>query len=255
LPPKELLRLAAVSAFRVGLRLSSRPYAAPPGGLLVVAPHADDETLGCGGLIAAQVRAGRSVTVVYLTDSAGSPPGVPALARQRRAEAESALAVLGVEPARTAWLDLPDGTLDRLPPEARRQAVGRLAALIRELGPGEVLAPYRAGGSTEHTAAWALTRDALAAGGGGRLLEYPVWAWWNPFRLRDRLGARAGNLRLELGPDRALKRRALACHRSQVVPTPPSREPSLPLSLARACVGSQEFFFASHIHAGQAFAS
>jgi LmbE family N-acetylglucosaminyl deacetylase len=251
LPPKELLRLAAVSVFRLGLRLSSRPYAASPGSLLVVAPHADDETLGCGGLIAAQARTGRRVTVVYLTDSAGSPPGLPAVARQRRAEAEAALSLLGVDVGRTAWLDLPDGTLDRLPAEVRRQAVGQMARLIGEHRPGEVVAPYRAGGSTEHTAACALTREALAAAGGGRLLEYPVWAWWNPFRLRRRLGNRVGNLCLALGSDRALKRRALACHRSQVVATPPARDPALPAVLARACCGSREFFFASQIPARQ----
>jgi len=251
-----MLRRAAVAVIRLGLRLSSRPYEAPPGPLLVVAPHADDETLGCGGLIAAQARAGRAVTVVFLTDSAGSHPGHPALsaaslALRRRGEAEAALAVLGLAAGPRHFLDLPDGTLDRLAPADRAAARERLTRLIRELRPAEILAPFSRGGSTEHTAAWALTRDALAAAGGGRLLEYPIWAWWNPLRLRGRIGPRAGNLRFRLGPWRAVKRRALACHRSQVEPVPPAADPALPDSLARACCGPWEFYFATTVPPGQ----
>jgi LmbE family N-acetylglucosaminyl deacetylase len=256
MPPKEMLRLAAVTVFRAGLRLSSRPYAPAPGGLLVVAPHADDETLGCGGLIAAQARAGRTVDVVFLTDSAGSHPGHPtltprAVAEIRRGEAEAALAVLGVTAAHRCFFELPDGKLNRLPPAESAAARERLTQLIRELRPAEILVPFRDGGSTEHTAAWELATAALAAAGGGRLLEYPIWAWWNPLRLRGRLGPRPGNLRFRLGRWRAVKRRALECHQSQVRPLPPSPESALPASLARACCGPTEFFFASHIPAGQ----
>jgi LmbE family N-acetylglucosaminyl deacetylase len=256
MPPKEMLRLAAVTVFRAGLRLSSRPYAPPTGGLLVVAPHADDETLGCGGLIAAQARAGRTIDVVFLTDSAGSHPGHPtlaprALAEIRRGEAEAALTVLGVSPAHRFFLELPDGQLNRLPAAASAAAQERLTRLIRERRPAEILVPFRHGGSTEHTAAWELARAALAAAGGGRLLEYPIWAWWNPLRLRGRLGRRSENRRFRLGPWRAVKQRALGCHQSQVRPLPPATEPALPASLARACCGPTEFFFASHIPAGQ----
>ena len=255
-----MLRLAAVRVIRLGLRLSSRPYAPPAGGLLVIAPHADDETLGCGGLLAAQARSGRAVDVVFLTDSAGSHPGHPAfppaaLAERRREEARAALAILGVRPGQTHHFGLADGTLDRLAPATRSAAEARLTQLIRERRPAEIIAPFRDGGSTEHTAACALARMALAAAGGGRLLEYPIWAWWNPLRLRRRLGARSGNLCLRLGPDLGLKRRALACHRSQVEPVPPWLEPALPPALARACCGPREFFFASQVPAGQGSAA
>jgi len=251
-PSKEFLRRRCVALLRLGLRLSSRPYRPPAGTALVVAPHADDETLGCGGFIASQVRAGRLLTVVYLTDSAGAgadPSAARAWAEKRRAEAGAALAVLGLPADRIEHLGLPDGTLNRLPPEVGRAAVDRLARLIGQLRPAEVLVPYHRGGSTEHTAAWGLTVAALGAAGGGLLLEYPIWAWWNPLRLRNRLGARDGNRRLALGPWRAVKRRALACHASQVVPVPPAVDPALPASLAWACCGPTEFFFASHVPA------
>jgi N-acetylglucosamine malate deacetylase 1 len=241
---------------RIVLRLSCRPYLPPSGGALIVAPHADDEALGCGGLIAAQVRAGRSIEVVYLTDSAGSHPGhpslsAPALAAMRRREALAALAVLGVGPERVHFLDMPDGTLDRLSTDAARSLTRRLEQLMRSLRPSEVFTPYRHGGSTEHTAAWRLTAAAIAASGGGTMIEYPIWAWWNPFRLIHRLGWRRGNFKLSLGSWRAVKIRALACHHSQVVAIPPDRNPVLPASLARACCGPTEFFFSSRVESKQ----
>src|SRR5690348_6988030 len=38
------------------------------GKVVVLAPHMDDEIIGCGGTIARHAAAGASVTVVYLTD-------------------------------------------------------------------------------------------------------------------------------------------------------------------------------------------
>ena len=44
-------------------------------GVVVVAPHPDDESLGCGGLIAACCTQGIVVRLVVLSDGAGSHPG------------------------------------------------------------------------------------------------------------------------------------------------------------------------------------
>ena len=44
------------------------------GGVLVLAPHPDDETLGCGAALAAAVTAGYAVRVVAATDGDGSHP-------------------------------------------------------------------------------------------------------------------------------------------------------------------------------------
>ncbi|WP_312082777.1 PIG-L family deacetylase, partial [Brevundimonas sp.] len=45
---------------------------------LVIAPHADDETLGAGALIRQAAETGRLAGVVVLTDGAGSHEGVVA---------------------------------------------------------------------------------------------------------------------------------------------------------------------------------
>lgn len=252
-------RLALGWFFAAALRARSRVYT-PGGPLVVVAPHPDDETLGCGGLVALLARRGATIRTVFLTDGEASHRGHPslapsALAHRRRAEALAALASLGIlEPERsTLFLGGPDGRLDRLPAGEYLRLQRAITDVIRLIGPATVLAPYRLGGSTEHTAAYALTRAACAAAGGCHLLEYPIWAWWNPFRLRAQLAAGADNLRLPLDAAiRATKRRALACHRTQMEPTPPWPEPVLPSAIVHACLGPREFFFRQYVPAGVA---
>ena len=261
--PKEIVRFVCARVFALALRVRSRPFSLPPGPILIVAPHPDDETLGCGGLIASAARAGVAVHTIFLSDGEASHDGHPELlpgdlARLRKTEALAALAALGVvAPERTTrFLGAPDGRLDQLAPGERDRIGADLTALIRELRPAFVLAPYRAGGSTEHAAAFDLVRGAGAAAGGATLLEYPIWAWWNPFRLGPRLLASDGNLHLALdAATLARKRRALACHRSQVEPTPPWPQAVLPAAISRACLARREFFFRHEVLAGPSLSS
>lgn len=251
---KNFARRIANRGFACALAVHSRRYESPPGPLLIVAPHPDDETLGCGAAIASHLHQGGAVHVVFLTDGEGSHDGHPNLTRDklrrlRRVEAQDALALLGLRTTESnpVFLQAPDGQLDRLPPALREHLIRTLAEKIRAVAPAAIFAPYSHGGSTEHTAAFALTGEACAAAGGGVLLEYPIWAWWNAFRLRPQLRPGADNLRLPLQPWRDLKRRALACHRTQVVAMPPWSDAALPAAIADACCGANEFFFRRRI--------
>jgi len=244
---KELVRRLLVRLLTAGLQAQSRRYPFAPGAALVVAPHADDETLGCGGVIAAKVRRGDPVTVAYLTDSGATPAGAPAsdrcaIAARRRTEAQAALRVLGVAEDAAHFLDAPDGRLHRLGWDEAGRLQRELAALLRRVGPREIFVPWLGDGSTEHAAAFWIVRDAVAAAGLHPPLvwEYPVWAWWNPLRLAPRLLRPGENFRVELGSLRGVKRAALACHRSQVEP---ATAPALPVAVAEACTGPGEFFF------------
>jgi LmbE family N-acetylglucosaminyl deacetylase len=243
---KDALRLTLARFLAVLLRVQSRPYPFPRGTALVVAPHADDETLGCGGLIAAKAQRGDRIEVVYLTDSAASDPGsrgvFPAvMARTRRAEALAALRILGVREDRVHFIDAPDGRLDRLGPEENARVRDRLATVLDSLQPAEVFLPYCGGGSTEHDAAFWLVHAVIAAAGRKPIVwEYPVWAWWNALRLRRQLAHAGENFHLELAAWTDVKRAALACHASQLQP---ATAPALPASLARACTGPVEFYF------------
>lgn len=250
-PLKDLARRLAVRGYAYLLARNSDPLPPIDGPILVIAPHPDDETLGCGGLIARQAANRRAIRVLYLTDGEASHRGHPILAdhhvgKMRRGEAINALTTLGVANASEVarFLAAPDGELDRLSVERRSALRTAIADELRAVRPVVVCVPYQADGSSEHVAAYAIAREALAEAGSGRMLEYVVWAWRNPLRLRPRLRDGAENFRLPLGGDRELKRRAMACYRSQVEPTPPWRERLLPRWLEAASCGRYEFYFA-----------
>ncbi len=83
------------------------------GRTLVLAPHPDDESLGCGGTLALLRRAGFTVHVVFITDGTQSHPHSPSYPAERlrdlrEAEALEALRELGVSATDTTFLRLPD---------------------------------------------------------------------------------------------------------------------------------------------------
>lgn len=82
-------------------------------GVLVVAPHPDDETLGVGGASVLHAAAGDDVTLAVVSDGSASRAGglAPAeMARRRKQEVEAAAAVLGIR--RLVCLGLPEGRWD-----------------------------------------------------------------------------------------------------------------------------------------------
>lgn len=104
--------------------------------VLIIAPHPDDEVLGCGGTIRRHALAGDKVTVAIVTK--GWAPLFPAKGvKQVRAEARKADSRLGVK--QLLFLDLPVTKLHLLP-EARLNRV--FAALIRKTTPDIVLLPF-----------------------------------------------------------------------------------------------------------------
>ncbi|MCS7173070.1 MAG: PIG-L family deacetylase [Armatimonadetes bacterium] len=190
------------------------------GSTLVLAPHPDDEVLGCGGLIARKVRRGFPVWVAYLTDGCRGVRADPSTAAAlREGEAREAAAVLGVSPHHQFFLRFPDGRLS----EFLVAATERVAALVRELGVRQLFAPYRREYHPDHLAAYRLARACLRPG--MRLYEYPVWfgPWmWRRLRGRARVVALshlrdAGRVvRADVSGVLELKRRALGAYRSQV---------------------------------------
>ena len=97
--------------------------------VLVVAPHADDEVLGCGGTIAKHVRSNDKVYVAIMTNAAiGAPElfDVETL-ESVRAEALDSHKTLGVE--ETFFYDFPAPQLEQYP---QYKIAGTLNVLIKE---------------------------------------------------------------------------------------------------------------------------
>lgn len=186
--------------------------------VLVLAPHPDDESLGCGGLIAECRARGVDVRVLVLTDGSRSHPHSreypPArLAALRMNEARAAVAELGLAADRIDFLGLSDGRAPLHGPSFRAAAM-RIASHMRAHAVGTICTSWPHDPHHDHLAAYRLAR--LAAGEvGAKLLCYPVWGWtlpptvWLP-------AARLRGARLDIARHLPAKRRAIACHRSQV---------------------------------------
>ncbi len=157
----------------VGLALAARSAdgpallpGPPPGPVLVLAPHPDDETIGAGGAIARHVQAGDEVTVVVATSGERTRGGGGEVAEAREAECVAACATLGVERP-PVFLRLPDGDLGG--------SVEVLANELRRLGAsaGAVYAPSVLDPHRDHRAAnVGLARAALDA----EVYGYEVWS-------------------------------------------------------------------------------
>src|SRR5574337_1017696 len=124
--------------------------APPKGRVLVLAPHADDESLGCGGALALHHRQGDGVKVVVATDgAAGDPLGYYKdydYRELRRGEARRAAAILGIN--ELVFWGYPDGKLAEA-----RDLSERLASLLAADRPDIV---YRPSTREIHPDQWAL---------------------------------------------------------------------------------------------------
>jgi LmbE family N-acetylglucosaminyl deacetylase len=218
---------------------------------LVFAPHFDDETLGCGGIIARKRRVGARVGIVFMTDGAASYGNLldgRQLGATRASEAAAAARVLGVPEDDVVCLGLPDGHLS----EHWELALERIKRILSDSRPREVFAPYSAEPSMwseDHAATTEITLQALREIGHSTIVyEYPVWFWlhwpwvrWpTPRRyetrwiLRNtvtfRFGTRAARdfrCRHAIADLLDTKRAALEQHRSQMVALVRGR-PTLP---------------------------
>ncbi|HEY1429527.1 MAG TPA: PIG-L family deacetylase, partial [Candidatus Tumulicola sp.] len=132
--------------------------------LLVVAPHPDDDVIGCGGTLFALVRSGVQPTIVYVTDGSASHPNSikfppPKLAALRKCEAREALRELGVR-TKPIFLDVPDGTLSELDPSARSHVIERLADVISSLAIDTVFGPWKHDPHPDHVATASVLENA-----------------------------------------------------------------------------------------------
>jgi LmbE family N-acetylglucosaminyl deacetylase len=180
---------------------------------LILAPHADDESLGCGGLITACCQRGQQPVVAILTDGAASHPGSkqypPERLRQVRAqEARQAVGTLGLSPENLVFFNYPDTALPS------SQAISeQVAMLARDRGCTVMLAPWLHDPHCDHEAAALLARDA-ARRARCRLLSYPVWGWLlppdQPLPVKQVVG-----YKLPIAAHLQVKRSAVAAHASQ----------------------------------------
>lgn len=107
--------------------------------VLVIAPHADDETLGMGGTIAKFAAQGKKVKVAVVTGHGADPHPIwpPELWEKIRSECRAAMQVLGCD--EPLFRELPAACLDVLPAYEINKVI---ADLIDEVQPEEIYVPF-----------------------------------------------------------------------------------------------------------------
>ncbi len=203
----------------------------PAGGIVVVAPHPDDESLGCGGLIAEACARGIPVRLVVVSDGTGSHPNSKThpperLRLLRESETLAAVAHWAFPrprrlpaPARPVRaVHRPRGRGGR--PGDRRFGPGlRRGRPVRDLGARPALRP-RGERRARPPRRDLLGRDILGRDilgrdilGNVRLYAYPVWGWTLP--PESEVGAAPRGARLDIARHLPTKAAAIAAHRSQ----------------------------------------
>lgn len=216
------------------------------GGLVVVAPHPDDESLGCGGLIVQALKQGRAVRVVIVSDGCGSHPNSKAyphdrLRSLREAETVRAMAELGLGAEHVHFLRLPDGGVPSEGAEAEA-AADKVAEIARAAGAGALFVTWRHDPHCDHTASAAIVDLARARLPGLAAYAYPVWGWTLP--PEREVGLAPEGFRLAVEAERAAKRRAVEAHASQVsglIEDDPSGFQLEPAMIDRLC-GPHEWY-------------
>lgn len=219
---------------------------------LVIAPHPDDESLGCGGLLAMLAQRQCKVTVIFLTDGGASHRNSPSwsrsrLAAKRQEEANAALSELGLSGAARLFFNLRDADMPEPSSNDWHRAVARLSDVLRKFKPELAVIPWRRDPHCDHRASHALAMQAMRLHPPATILEYAIWL--------DEFG-RDGDypsphevvqLEMDIRANLEAKNRAIAMHRTQtthLIDDDPSGFLLSAETIARL-TGPHEFYFQS----------
>ncbi len=224
-------------------RASNLPEFNPKGNILILAPHPDDEALGCGGLISRLGRDGNPPHVVIMTGGGASIRGYNDIPEEVVIESRRKLTLnsareLGLPDSNIHFLDFSDGHIAERPTEQ----MARLRGLFSNLQPDVVLVPHRGEGWSDHleTRQIGLELQKELAKAGSVVYEYCVWMWYYVNSNLDWQNASAIHM---TEAEHASKLRAVEAY---VNPTAPDGTPwsgVLPKPFLRANTARTELYF------------
>lgn len=141
--------------------------------ILVIAPHPDDEAIGCGGTLCNHAVRGDHIVVVFLTSG---ELGLRKVSRNRarkirEAEAAKSQKILGI--AALHFLRLPDWNVSK----QISNAANLLRPILKREKPGMIYLPHSAEWHPDHKAALPIVRAAIRGSGlaAPDVRAYEVW--------------------------------------------------------------------------------
>lgn len=145
---------------------------------LIIAPHADDESLGCGGLISLLRKYEQTVFILLLSDGTMSHPNskeYPAekLRDLRETELLEATNILGVPAENIIFCRFKDRNVPSPQNEKFEEAVSSISKIIKLIEPQSIFVPWRRDPHPDHKAAYQLINSAETLK--AKIYEYPIW--------------------------------------------------------------------------------
>lgn len=171
--------------------------------VLVIAPHPDDESIGCGGTICLHTTRGNHVGVVFLTSGEFALSNLPREEAWaiRESEAKEAARILGIPDV--TFLRRPDHYLEN----GIAEAAVELTPLLLRQQPQLIYMPHGSDGHPDHRACRPIVLAALSASAISppELLGYEVWTPVSEFDRAE-----------DISPTMERKLQAVRAHRSQL---------------------------------------
>lgn len=155
--------------------MTSLTYSDPPAAkrVLILAPHPDDETLGCGGTIALYALQGSDIRLIVISDakklSSDITGGNGNIIDIRRQEAIQASRILGI--GKVQFWDFPDGELS----DFTADIWCKVDAFTREFLPDIVFAPSPIDHHKDHIAVAGMALKLLEEGHNTSIAFYEVY--------------------------------------------------------------------------------
>jgi len=150
-----------------------------PMNVLVIAPHPDDEAIGCGGTIRRHATVGDRVFTVFLSSGELGLKSLPPeqACRHREMEAQAAAEILGV--AGLTFLRRPDWSMR----ESIEETAKALRPILRQETAGLIYLPHPGEWHPDHGASLSIVRTALEAEDHSPLLR--CYEFWTPLAHYD----------------------------------------------------------------------
>ncbi|MEO5909665.1 MAG: PIG-L deacetylase family protein [Pelobium sp.] len=188
------------------------------GTTLIIAPHADDESLGCGGVISLLRKYNIPVYILLLTDGTLSHPNSleypeEKLRNLRESELLNATKVLNVPDKNVIFCRYKDRSVPRLGDANFINALSDINKIVSIVDPQSIFVPWRNDPHPDHVAAYQLVNNANTQK--AKVYEYTIWlnALGEANDFPDT--AEVKPFRLDISSVISLKQQAIASHQSQ----------------------------------------
>ncbi|SFH80454.1 PIG-L deacetylase family protein [Halpernia frigidisoli] len=189
------------------------------GTTLIVAPHADDESLGCGGVISLLGKYHQEVYILLLSDGTLSHPNskeYPAekLRDLRENELVSAANHLNVNTDHIIFCRHKDRNVpNKLHPNFDEE-VQKISKFLLQLKPKSIFVPWRRDPHPDHRAAFELITAANNIN--ATIYEYPIWLKELGENDDSPKSEEVMPFRINISSVLSQKQSAIACHQSQI---------------------------------------